>query len=210
MEDVKGHMDFSLVSDTGNYKRLVAKAEYKATTIINENMVGVECAKKKVKLNKPIAVGVSVLDLSKLHMYSFDYDVVKVRYGDKVSLLYTDTDSLIVDIKTDDVYKDFREEGIREHFDFSEYPKDHPNYDPTNAKVLGKFKCETNGKPIQEFVGLKAKMYGIRVGGEDKLTAKGCPKHTMKKYTSFDIFKRTLDTDEIVPITFNTIRSKKH
>ena len=53
-------------------------------------------------------------------------------------------------------------------------------------------------------------MYGIRVGGNDKLTAKGCPKNSMKKYTSFDIFKRVLETDEIVPIKFNTIRSQKH
>jgi hypothetical protein len=210
MEDVKGRMEFSLHTSTHSYDKAVAKAEFKATAIINENMVGVESAKKKIKLNKPMSVGVSVLDLSKLHMYSFYYDVLKVRYGEKVNLLYTDTDSLIGNIRTEDVYADFREPDMKQHLDFSDYPKEHPNFDPTNAKVLGKFKCETNGKPKEEFVGLKAKMYGLRISGKDKLTAKGCPKNTMKKYTSFDVFKRVLQTDEIVPIRFNTIRSQKH
>jgi hypothetical protein len=93
---------------------------------------------------------------------------------------------------------------------FSDYPRDHPNYNPTNAKVLSKFKCETNCKPIGEWVGLKAKMYGIKVAGKERLTAKGCPKNTMKKHTSFDIFKRTLQRDEVVPITFNAIKRKNH
>ena len=158
-----------------------------------------------------MSVGVSVLDLSKLHMYGFYYEVLKPRYGDNLKLLYTDTDSLIVDIKTDDVYADFGAPDMKDHFDFSEYPKDHPNYDPTNAKVLGKFKCETNGLPITEWVGLKAKMYGIKIAGEkDKLTAKGCPKHTTKKTTNFDFFKHTLMHNEKVSIKFNTLRSQKH
>jgi hypothetical protein len=166
MEDVKNHMDFSLITDVKHYQKAVAKPTYKATTIINENIVGVEHAKKTIKLNKPMAVGVSVLDLSKLHMYRFYYEVLKPKYGNNVNLLYTDTDSLIVDIKTDDVYADFREPSMSPHFDFSDYPTNHPNHDKSNAKVLGKFKCETNGKPITEWVGLKAKMYGIKVAGE--------------------------------------------
>ena len=211
MEDVKGHMEFSLITDTNQYAKAVSKPTYKATTIINENIVGVEHAKKKIKLNKPMSVGVSVLDLSKLHMYSFYYEVLKPRYGDKVELLYTDTDSLIVNIKTDDVYADMREPTMKQHFDFSDYPEAHPNHDKSNAKVLGKFKCETNGKPIKKAVFLKAKMYGLKVAGEkDKLTAKGCPKHTIKKYTSFDVFEHTLLHDQVVNINFNTIRSQKH
>jgi len=137
--------------------------------------------------------------------------VLKPKYADNCRLLYTDTDSLIVDIKTDDVYYDFRQEGMKEHFDFSDYPEDHPNHDKTNAKVLGKMKCETHGKPITKWVGLKAKMYGIKVVGEkDKITAKGCPKHAMKKYTNFDVFENTLMTDQKVDISFNTIRSQNH
>ena len=79
----------------------------------------------------------------------------------------------MVDVTTDDVYADFREEGMKQHFDFSEYPKDHPNYDPTNAKVLGKFKCETNGVPMSEWVALKAKMYAFKVGDKERLQVRG-------------------------------------
>ena len=175
MEDVKNHMDFELVTDCKRFDKLVHQPTYKATSIINENIVGVERAKKEIYLNKPIAIGVAVLDLSKLHMYSFYYDVLKAKYGEDVGLLYTDTDSLIVDVRTEDIYEDIRQPSMKEYFDFSEYPTDHPCYDPTNAKVLGKFKCETNGKPIEEWIGLKAEMYAIRVGGKDKLTAKGVP-----------------------------------
>jgi len=71
MEDVKGHMDFRLITDCKQYEKAVSKPTYKATTIINENIVGVEHAKKQIKLNKPMSVGVTVLDLSKLHMYRF-------------------------------------------------------------------------------------------------------------------------------------------
>jgi hypothetical protein len=210
MEDVKNHMDFELITDVKRYNKVVNEPTYKHTSIINENVVGVEKAKKEIYLNKPIAIGVAVLDLSKLHMYGFYYDVLKPKYGEKVSLLYTDTDSLIVNIQTEDVYTDFRQPGMKENFDFSEYPKDHPNYDPTNAKVLGKFKCETNGVPIGEWVGLKAKMYALRVGGKDKMTGKGCPKGALKKYTTLDVYKHVLEEDSQTKVSFNCIRSKNH
>ena len=86
MEDVKNHMDFSLITDVKHFQKVVAKPTYKATTIINEHIVGVEHAKKTIKLNKPMAVGVSVLDISKLHMYRFYYEVLKPKYGNNVNL----------------------------------------------------------------------------------------------------------------------------
>ena len=210
MEDVKNHMDFELVTDVKRYDKLVNEPTFKHTSIINENIVGVERAKKEIYLNKPIAVGVAVFDLSKLHMYGFYNDIMKANYGDNMELLYTDTDSLIINVQTEDIYRDFRQPGLKEHFDFSEYPVDHPNYDSSNAKVLGKFKCETNGKPIEEWIGLKAKMYALRVGGKDKLVAKGVPKDSIKKYTSFDVYKKVLEQDVKTNVSFNCIRSQKH
>ena len=76
-------------------------------------------------------------------MYKLYYDVLKNKYEDKIKLRYTDTDSYILHIETEDV-NDFKE--MSEHFDFSGYPKDHPNYDNTNAKTLGKSKDEVDGK----------------------------------------------------------------
>ena len=97
----------------------------------------------------------SILDLSKQHMYSFYYDVLKPKYNDNIKLLYTDTDSFVIHTKTEDIYEDFKEIG--KHMDFSGFPKDHKCYDTTNKKVLGKFKDETDGKIITHFFRFKTK-----------------------------------------------------
>ena len=75
-------------------------------------------------------MGFSILELSKLHMYEFYYDVLQAKYGSKVRLAYTDTDSYVLYIETEDVYKDFRELG--DVFDFSDYPQGHDSFDKTN------------------------------------------------------------------------------
>ena len=143
-------------------------------------------------------------------MYNFFYNVMKPKYGENCRLLYTDADSLVLDVTTDDVYADFRAEGMRKYFDFSDYPKDHPNYDASNAKVLGLFKDERSSSLLTEFVGLKAKMYAMRVGDKEKMCAKGCPKGTVKKYTKFDLYKDVLFDDKTTQVSFKCLRSENH
>ena len=92
-------------------------------------------------------------------MYQFWYDHLKNRYNNKVELIYTDTDSFIIHVETDDIYKDMLED--KNLYDFSEYPIDHPNYNIKNNKILGKFKDELKSKIITEFIGLKPKMYSF-------------------------------------------------
>ena len=105
-------------------------------------------------------------------MYNFYYNVLKKRYGDKIKLLFTDTDSLCVEIETDDVYVDMPE--MKEHFDFSEYPKNHFLYSTENQAVVAKFKDEVEGKIISEFIGLRSKLYSLTVQNDKvKKTAKG-------------------------------------
>jgi hypothetical protein len=210
MADVQGHTRLELVTGVRRLEKLVSDPCFKGAHVVNDDLVGVERAKDKVYLNKPMAVGVAVLDLSKLHMYDFYYKVLKQKYGSDCRLLYTDTDSLVVDVATDDVYADFRAPEMKDHFDFSEYPKDHPNYDPTNPKVLGKFKCETNGVPMSEWVALKAKMYAFKVGEKEKMTGKGCPKQALKKYTTFDVYKHLLYDDSRTTVNYNCLRSQNH
>ena len=94
--------------------------------------MGVDKEKEEVLLNKPIYLGMTILDLSKLHMYKFYYDVLKDKYDNKIRLAYTDTDSYIFEIETEDMYKDFRE--LNDYMDFSDYPKNHPNYSAENKK----------------------------------------------------------------------------
>ena len=92
-------------------------------------------------------------------MYQFWYDHLKEKYNNKVELIYTDADSFIIQVETDDIYKDMLEN--KNLYDFSDYPINHPNYDITNKKVLGKFKDELNNQMITEFIGLKPKMYSF-------------------------------------------------
>lgn len=123
MENVRNHMDFELVSTQQRLPKCVNHPNYKNRHIINENLVGVEKTKSVLKLDKPIYLGMSILDLSKQWMYSFYYDVLKVKYGKNIKLIYTDTDSYVLQTFTDDIFEDFKE--LREHMDFSGYDKNH-------------------------------------------------------------------------------------
>ena len=144
MEDKRKHLDFEIVSDERRFMKCVNNPSFKHSHIINENLVGVEKQKPKLKLDKPIFIGMSILDLSKQHMYKFYYDVMKPKYGENIRMVYTDTDSFVFHTKTDDIYQDLKE--INDEMDFSGYDKNHKCYDATNKKVLGKFKDECEGK----------------------------------------------------------------
>ncbi len=160
-------------------------------------------------LNKPIYAGLAILEESKLHMYKFYYDVLKPKYKNNIELGYTDTDSFIIKVNTEDVYEDFKE--LNYYMDFSDYPKDHPNYDNSNKKVLGKFKDELNGKIMTEFIGLKPKMYAYKVEDNNEFKkAKGIPKKCLKRDLNFENYRKTLEENENKEVSFNCIRSFRH
>ena len=117
----------------------------------------VHCSKTLLTLNKPIYVGLLILELSKVLMYHFRYDYILKTFN--ANLLFTDTDSLVYEIKNSNVYDHcFKDKHL---FDFSGYPKDSVHYDISNKNVLGKMKDELNGVKIVEFVGLKSKIYSL-------------------------------------------------
>ena len=155
MENVRKHGDYEIANTPERFQKLVNKLLFKHRHIINEDLVIVEKDKRTVEVNKPIFWGMSILDYSKIHMYSFYFDVLKPKYDNKIRLVYADTDRYVVKVETDDLYEDFKE--INEYMGFSDYPPKHPNYDKTNKKVLGKFKAEMNGNIITHFIGLKPK-----------------------------------------------------
>ena len=117
-------------------------------------------------------MGACILETSKLHMYEFWYDHLKEKYNDKIQLIYTDTDSFVIEMNTDDIYKDMFEN--KDLYDFFEYPTDHHNYSLTNKKVLGKFKDELNSKLITELCALKPKMYFYKYIDNYKDMLKNC------------------------------------
>lgn len=161
MENIRKRMQFEIVTSKKRFKKTVSKPNAKSFIRFNETMVGVELTKTSVELNKPIYTGACVLDLSKLLMARFHYDYIKDKYGSKASLLFTDTDSLCYHIETEDFFEDCAQRP--ELFDKSNYPKCHPRYDNSNNSVLGLFKDEVAGSQIVEFVGLKPKMYSLKV-----------------------------------------------
>jgi hypothetical protein len=168
-------------------------------------------------LNCPTYVGMCVLDLSKLCMYQFYYDTLKVRYGDKVELCYTDTDSLLVKIQTEDVNADLID--MADQFDFSDYSKDHPVREAlgdkanANMKIPGKFKDECNGTVIAEFIGLRPKMYSILKAGDDTTNpkhgihkAKGMPTKIVKREFHHERYNKALfDPKHEDTVTFRAI-----
>ena len=126
MENIENHVDIKLVCDEKEVVKLAAKTNYDKFTIFDENLIAIHMKRTKLKYNKPIYLGMCILDLSKTLMYNFHYNYIKKKYGKRAKLLFTDTDSLAYEIQTDDFYKDIADD-IQTRFDTSEYPKDHPS-----------------------------------------------------------------------------------
>ena len=160
-------------------------------------------------LNRPIYTGLCVLDLSKVLMYKFHYDYVKEKYpGDDSKLLFTDTDSLVYKIRTNDLYRDMLED--RNLFDFSGYPKDHPCFSNDNKKVIGKMKDELGGSIMREFVGLRAKMYSLEFDNKSMTKAKGVKKYVIKNNIRHSDYRDCLFQQRNYFHCMNSIRSDKH
>ena len=129
--------------------------------------------KTNVKMNKPIYLGLSILEVSKILMYEFWYDYIKLSYDDNVKLCYMDTDSFIICIKTEDFYNDIADD-VDKRFDTSNYEVDRPLPEGKKKKVIGLMKDELGGKIMTEFVALRPKTYSYLIDDckEDK-KAKG-------------------------------------
>ena len=170
MENLRKRIIVKLVNNAKDYVRCISKPSFISQKIISKNIVAVHEKNPVLTLNKPIYVGLNILDLSKLLMYEFHYKYIKSKLDAK--LLFTDTDSLVFEIKTEDVYEDFY--GDKNLFDFSDFPLISKFFDPANKKVIGKMKDE---RIITEFVGLKSKMYSlISVDNKEVTKTKGVNK----------------------------------
>ena len=140
-------------------------------------------------------------------MYDFHYGFIKKKYGDKIKLLFTDTDSLCYEVETESIMEDLYDN--KEMFDLSDVKGEFN--DNTNKKVLGKFKPEHPNSVITEFIGLRSKMYSIKLddGKEDK-KAKGVVKSVIKKDLKHDMYNDTLKTGKKMYSRMKVIRSQKH
>ena len=115
---------------------------FKWSKIINKNLVGEEMKNSLMKMNKPFYVRNAVLELSKFHMYNFHYNVMKPVFNDRIQLLYMDTDSLMYEIESEDLYAELEVVGKKGWFDISNFPADHPLHYDSNKRIPGLFKDE--------------------------------------------------------------------
>ena len=158
MENIRKHRDIKLVTTDKKRIKLVSELNYHTINLISEDLSIIEMKKSKVKMNKPIYLGLSILEISKILMYEFWSDYMKPKYGNDVKLCYMDTDSFIMNIKTNDFYEDIANYD-ENRFDTSNYEVNRPLPMGKNKKVIGLMKDELVGKIITEFFTLRPKTY---------------------------------------------------
>ena len=214
-ENVMNRVDVRLVRERKKALKQILKPNYKQHTIYNEDLVGIQMGLNKVKLNKPSYVGVAILDLSKILMYDFYYNFVQPTWGDRAEVLFTNTDSLALQVHTEDLYQDIAPH-VGKWFDTSKLKPGNSMGLPAgacgfNSGIVGKFKDDEPNDIITEFVGIRAKNYGYQtLGGTEKKKDKGIKKAVIQKQITFDDFKDCVLNGVVKHVTQNTIRSRKH
>ena len=197
MENVRKHRDIKLVKTDHKRNKLVSEPNYHTMKLISENLSIIEMKKVKVKMNKII-------------MYEFWYDYVKKKYGDMVKLFYMDTDSLIMNIKTKDFYRDIAQD-VEKRFDTSNYDVDRPLPKGKNKKVIGLMKDELGGGIITEFVALRPKRYSYMTDEFIEMKkAKGTKKCVIKKMLKFEDCKKCLFDNEPMLKSQQRFKSENH
>ena len=223
IENVAKRTNIKILTDIEKARRIAEKPECINFRLFNPDLEAVKSRKVNQVINKPFQLGFPVLKYSMLHMYR-TYATLKDWFGLRMHMLYTDTDSLILQFFTEDLYRELLDlPQLQGLFNFSEIPANHPSYlscpdDPNHGKV-GFFKDETKGNPITEFVALKPKMYSFKVcechefGSNtvprvwDKKVGKGIARATLKKTTHqqyLEMFKES----EATKVTNRRIASK--
>ena len=212
IENIRKRQNIHLVDNRKKALKLSSLPNFDRCTIFDSNLIAVHMKKTEVYFNKPVYVGQSILDLTKTLMFDFHYNYIKKKYGKKSELLFTDTDSLMYEIKTKDFYKDIYID-VKNKFDTSDYPSDHPSGIMTgaNKKVIGMFKDEVAGKQITHFVGLRPKLYSFKIEEDREVRkCKGIKKNVIKKKLDFDDYVKCLFSGEKKLRSMKIIRSEKH
>ena len=213
IENTRKRQNITLVDDRAKAVKLTSRPNFDRATIFDRNLIAVHMKKTEVVFNKPVYVGQAILDLSKTLMFDFHYNYIQKKYThNRAKLLFTDTDSLMYEITTDDFYKDISKD-VKTKFDTSDYPPNHESGILTgaNKKVIGMFKDEVAGKQITEFVGLRPKLYSFKVEGEKaNKKCKGIKKNVVKKGINFQDYFECLFSGEKQMRSMKIIRSENH
>ncbi|KAL6419452.1 hypothetical protein ACFW04_011401 [Cataglyphis niger] len=213
MENVRNHSDVRLATRwDGRYgaEAMIAKPNFHSRSVFAEDLIAVELRKLEIKFYKPIYVGMCILDISKSRLYEFHYEYMLPLYRDKREIMYTDTDSLIYRVECEDIYEDMKRDIDR--FDTSDYAVNNVYGMPlVNKRIPGLMKDEYNGAIMTEFVGLKAKMYALRVDGKNETKKiKGVKSAVVARTITFDDYAHCLRRDIEITREQSCLRSKLH
>ena len=231
-ENLLGRTEYQLVGSRKQALKYISKPTFKDYTEYNETLAGIHLDPSKVILNKPSYVGIAVLELSKTLMYDFFYHNVKARYGSRAQLQMTDTDSLLLEIQTDDWYDDIRDE-VKTLYDTSAYPGNHPAGLPRmNKKVIGLWKDEYKGRTVSEYAGTCSKSYALTlsdypgmckknfcdggckekncIGNGGGKKCKGAKKTVVKKGITLEDYKKCVFNQQSKDITQLCFRTHDH
>ena len=160
---MRKHRDSKLITTERNRNYFVSEPNYHTTKVFAENLLAIEMKIIETLMNKPVYLGLSILELRRISMNQFCYNVyVKSKYDEKAKLCYLDTDSFILYPKTNDIYKDIAED-FETRFHTSNYELDRPLSKGKNRKVIRLMKDELSGKIMTKFVGLRAKIYSYLI-----------------------------------------------
>ncbi|KYQ52381.1 hypothetical protein ALC60_08544 [Trachymyrmex zeteki] len=217
MENVRDRVDVKLLTKwEGRYsaEAMIAKPNFHSRSVFSENLVAIDLRKLEVKFDKPIYVGMCILDMSKTCLYEFHHEYMTSLFR-KCKIIYTDTDSLIYHVECDVVYDIMKRDINRKHqksqkFD-TDYSIDNAYGIPlANKKVPGLMKDKNNGAIMTDFVGLRAKTYALRVQGKkDMKKTKDVKSSVVAKSITFEDYTRLNDAIEMTRRQ-SCIRSKLH
>ena len=208
MESKRKRLVVEIVRTTAELLAQTNKMWMKTYKIFNDDLAAITFKPRKIYWNKPPIVGATILDLSKRLMYWFHYKYMKPNV--RTLGLYSDTDSLIYEIESDDLYEDLKNnQAINQECDFSIYAEDNPLYNKHQKLETIKFKDEMGSKIIHSIIALKSKLYSISMGDEQKLSAKGTTRYAQKSL-KHSVFYRILTKDALLRTLNYTINSERH
>ena len=213
MENIKNRINIHATTSEDNAVKWFSKVHMKGAKYFN-GLYLIETYREEIVYDKPLYVGASILDLSKLRMMEFHYGVIEKEFKNKHELIYSDTDSLVYNIKHPDVYDWIK--NNKEFFDLSESLRPDMK-DNTNKKTLGKMKDENNSLLITEWLALNPKVYSFKYQHElenseikNKKVLKGVSKVVVKKQIDHTDYEKVLTTDKPISRTVTSIRSFNH
>ncbi|MGH9021455.1 MAG: hypothetical protein ACRDV0_10690 [Acidimicrobiales bacterium] len=214
MENVEKRKDIKLITQWENStgkvgaRALISRPNFNSRSIFSEDFVAIHMDRLKILYNKPIYIGFSILDISKTVMYDFFYNFIKNKFGNNASLLYTDTDSLILKVYTDNFYSCIAENPDK--FDTSNYPEANKFNIVKSISVPGKMKDEFPGDPIISFYGTGAKAYYVKSIQNELKKAKGIKKSVIEKELHLEDYQKIVENGGLIFRKMKTFRSDLH